>query len=87
MCATATGCRVLADFGSMKLYVLLPTADGALPELQLAMESHDRNALRQLADELATEIRETNEPALIWSQANGDEQLLVHGHCCFLIRT
>jgi hypothetical protein len=80
--------RALIDFGCMKLYVLLPNEDGALPELQLAMESNDCDALRQLANQLAKEIREVDDPELLWSQAAGasEEQLLVHGHCCFLIR-
>jgi hypothetical protein len=41
MCVTEqTRVHALVDFGRMKLYVLLPKQNGALPELQLAMESN-----------------------------------------------
>jgi len=72
----------------MKLYVLLPNWDGAPPDLDLAMESSDRDALKKLANELAKEIHESDDLALQWQAAgDGEEQLLVEGHCGFLIQT
>jgi hypothetical protein len=72
----------------MKLYVLLPNADGAPPELDLAMECSDRDALRKLANDLANEIHKSRDFALEWRAASGgDEELLVQGHCSFLIQT
>jgi hypothetical protein len=87
MCVTEqTRVHALVDFGRMKLYVLLPKQNGALPELQLAMESNDRDALKQVAHELAQEIPEIHEPRWTPASGGGEERLLVHGHCCFLIR-
>ena len=64
-----TGVHALVDFGRMKLYALLPNQDGALPELQLAMESNARDALKQVAHELAQDIREIHEAAPRWTPA------------------
>jgi hypothetical protein len=88
MCDTAqTAFRALVEFGRMRFYVFLPTQAGAPPELDLAMESSDRDALEKLANELAMEIHESDDLGLEWRAASdGEEQLLVEGHWGFLMR-
>ena len=67
----------------LTVYVLpLPFKDGALPEPELVMESKDRDALKEIAHELAKEVCEAGDPVLLWSQrASDDEELIVEGHC------
>jgi hypothetical protein len=50
------------------------------------MESNDRDALKELACELAKEIREPTGLTLEWrAGGNGDEALLIDAHCCLVI--
>jgi hypothetical protein len=87
MCATAqTTFPAWVQFCRMKLYVLLPNGDGALPELQLVMESEDRDALKERAQELAEEICEALDPALVGSKWVGEDELILEGYCRFAIR-
>ena len=89
MCDTAqTTLRAWLQFCRMKLYVLLPNGDGALPELQLVMESEDRDALKERAQELAEEICEALDPALVGSKwvGDGEDELILEGYCRFAIR-
>ena len=67
-------------------YVLLPNGDGALPELQLVMESEDRDALKERAQELAEETCEALDPALVGSKWVGEDELILEGYCRFAIR-
>ena len=73
----------------MKLYVfLLNVDDGALLEPELVMESEDRDALKERAQELAKEICEADDPTLVWQAgSDGDEELLVEIIAASWIRT
>jgi hypothetical protein len=71
----------------MKLYVLLPNWDGALPEPELVMESEDRDELKERAQEIAEEICEAIDPALVGTKWAGEDELILEGYCRFAIRT
>ena len=72
----------------MKRYVLLPYGIGGLPETELVMESEDRDELKERAQELATEICEAIDPALVGAKwiDDGEDELILEGYCCFAIR-
>ena len=89
MCATAqTVFHALVEFGRMKLYVLLPNGNGGLPETELVMESEDRDELKERAQELAEEICEAIDPALVGTKwvDDGEDELILEGYCRFAIR-
>ena len=68
----------------MKLYVLLPNEEDK-PELQLALESHDRDSLKRVAHEIA-KLQIADPPAQWQTAGDGSEQLLIEGQCAFVIK-
>ena len=66
----------------------LPNGNGGLPETELVMESEDRDELKERAQELAKEICEAIDPALVGAKwvDDGEDELILEGYCRFAIR-